>query len=603
MAAPSGIKWGSIAGSKGRIGIYVKLTNTATQTTRHTEIWFWSKWSVSDSSNTFYYNDNATSATTSKGSVSIKTSVSTGDGWSTSNQVKIKEYDYTFNRGTSASTRSVAAKLTGIDVIDGTMTCVASYTIPALASYTISYNANGGSGAPSAQTKYYGKALTLSSTKPTRTGYAFQGWATSASGGVAYASGASYTANASVTLYAVWKANTYYLDINGYLDGSGQNNISGYGTCDVYINGSLVSNDISDYYTAHNYGSTYEIKDIKATTGHTYNGVHSGSLSGTITSTTGVSLNFTTNTYTVSYNANGGSGAPSSQTKTYGQTLVLSSTKPTRSGYNFLGWSTSSTATSATYNAGGNYVNNSSATLYAVWTQSTFIQTIMARYQLPNGGYTSYSQVYAASLNQGNTCSWSSPETDEYKAASVSYTVGTSAETKYVTVYRKQYTISYDANGGLFAPRTQSFYYGCNLRLSNKRPTRSGYDFLGWASTSDATIPNYKIEDIFDSTNTSNPTLYAVWSKSHANIYLYETGLCEAGEYVESDSLYFDADGAIYTSLFTEEILSDGQFSIGLEFIASEISEIHFEKYYLIDESSDLLVDENGNYLFLEEEV
>lgn len=75
-------------------------------------------------------------------------------------------------------------------------------------------------------------------------------------------------------------------------------------------------------------------------------------------------------TYTVSYNANGGTGAPSSQTKTYGQTLTLSSTKPTRTGYTFLGWSTSSTATSATYSAGGSYTANTSATLYAVWQKN-----------------------------------------------------------------------------------------------------------------------------------------------------------------------------------------------------------------------------------------
>ena len=71
--------------------------------------------------------------------------------------------------------------------------------------------------------------------------------------------------------------------------------------------------------------------------------------------------------YTVSYNANGGSGAPSSQTKWYGTTLTLSSTAPKRTGYNFLGWSTSSTATTATYKAGGSYTSNSAATLYAVW--------------------------------------------------------------------------------------------------------------------------------------------------------------------------------------------------------------------------------------------
>lgn len=72
-------------------------------------------------------------------------------------------------------------------------------------------------------------------------------------------------------------------------------------------------------------------------------------------------------TYTISYNANGGSGAPGSQTKNHGVTLTLSSTKPTRTNYTFKGWSTSSSATSATYSAGGSYTSNSNATLYAVW--------------------------------------------------------------------------------------------------------------------------------------------------------------------------------------------------------------------------------------------
>lgn len=72
--------------------------------------------------------------------------------------------------------------------------------------YTVSYNANGGSGAPSAQTKTYNVSLTLSATVPTRSGYIFQGWATSSTGAVAYQPSGSYTANAAVTLYAIWKA-------------------------------------------------------------------------------------------------------------------------------------------------------------------------------------------------------------------------------------------------------------------------------------------------------------------------------------------------------------------------------------------------------------
>lgn len=83
----------------------------------------------------------------------------------------------------------------------------ATVTVPALQSWDVTYNANGGSGAPAAQKKYYGKALTLSSATPTRSGYTFQGWATSSGGSVAYRAGASYAGNAALSLYAVWRAN------------------------------------------------------------------------------------------------------------------------------------------------------------------------------------------------------------------------------------------------------------------------------------------------------------------------------------------------------------------------------------------------------------
>ena len=170
------------------------------------------------------------------------------------------------------------------------VSCDASDTLSAITSYTVSYNANGGSGAPSSQTKWYGTNLTLSSTKPTKSGYTFAGWSTSSSATSAtYAAGGTYTANASATLYAVWIQNAT--------------------KC------------------------------------------------------------------TIAYNANGGSGAPSSQTHTQYTTSTISSTKPTRANYTFLGWSTSSTATTATYLTGGKYTNNSlsngaTVILYAVWKKN-----------------------------------------------------------------------------------------------------------------------------------------------------------------------------------------------------------------------------------------
>lgn len=184
--------------------------------------------------------------------------------------------------GNGAATKTITVTFTNSSSYandSATKTITLSVSVPAWTSYTVKYNANGGSGAPGNQTKWKDQTLKLSTTKPTRTGYSFQGWATSASGSVAYASGANYTANAAVTLYAVWKANTY----------------------------------------------------------------------------------------TVTYNANGGSNPPAKQTKTYGVTLTLSSTKPTRTNYNFLGWGTSASATTVSYKAGASYTSNAAITLYAIW--------------------------------------------------------------------------------------------------------------------------------------------------------------------------------------------------------------------------------------------
>lgn len=87
----------------------------------------------------------------------------------------------------------------------------------------------------------------------------------------------------------------------------------------------------------------------------------------TFTSTANASYTVPKPTYTISYNANNGLNAPSSQTKTYGTNLTLSLEVPTREGYQFKGWSTSSTATTATYQPGGTFTTNANTVLYAVW--------------------------------------------------------------------------------------------------------------------------------------------------------------------------------------------------------------------------------------------
>lgn len=72
--------------------------------------------------------------------------------------------------------------------------------------------------------------------------------------------------------------------------------------------------------------------------------------------------------YTLTYNANGGTGAPASQTGS--GSITLSTAKPTRSGYTFKGWATSAGATTAQYSAGASYNLTGNATLYAVWQKN-----------------------------------------------------------------------------------------------------------------------------------------------------------------------------------------------------------------------------------------
>lgn len=95
------------------------------------------------------------------------------------------------------------------------------------------------------------------------------------------------------------------------------------------------------------------------------------------------------NSYSISYAANGGTGAPSATTGTYSvlrpevYTIYLSSTTPTKTGSTFLGWSNSIGATSPTWGAGSSYSFNADgnphiAQLYAVWRVNTYTVTYKA---------------------------------------------------------------------------------------------------------------------------------------------------------------------------------------------------------------------------------
>lgn len=247
-----------------------------------------------------------------------------------------------------------------------------SVNISPITHYTVSFNANGGSGAPSAQTKWYDETLVLSSTKPTRTGYTFNGWNTKSDGsGTNYASGGNYTGNAALTLYAKWTPITYTITYkSNYTGGAAdQTQSKTYG-----VNATIKA--------ANTFSRThYSFISWNTAANGSGNTMAAGSTYSTNAALT-LYAQWRINTFQITYNANGGSGAPAAQTKNSGTNIVLSKTAPSRTGYTFLGWATSSTATtpaaaSANYGnqaltaenmtAGVTYSGNQALTLYAVW--------------------------------------------------------------------------------------------------------------------------------------------------------------------------------------------------------------------------------------------
>lgn len=120
-----------------------------------------------------------------------------------------------------------------------------SITVPALATYTVQYNLNGGSGSFANQTKTHGTNLTLRSGTPTRANYAFSGW--KGSDGNTYQPGATYTGNAALTLTAQWTIVSQYSVVYHANGGSGSN------ITDRQYVGSTLQTRAADTYTRANY--------------------------------------------------------------------------------------------------------------------------------------------------------------------------------------------------------------------------------------------------------------------------------------------------------------------------------------------------------------
>lgn len=257
------------------------------------------------------------------------------------------------------------------------------------------------------------------------------------------------------------------------------------------------------------------------------------------------------NVYTLRYDANGGTGAPATQTirtLAYQTVFLVSSEIPVRDGYLFKGWAKTPTATEAGYlGAYGCLVKLAvpNRTLYAVWEKN------------PDPGYT-YSLTYDPAYfyvdgmpeNESLTTTETSheftvpnvtPTLDEYRflgwadtaeSTEVVYkggeTITLNPETPSKTLHavwealpQYRYELHYYENGyfGHWVSRSscESSY---TFIIDDYTPKRNGYVLVGWADSQDATTAIYFPGDSITLTKDApKKTIYPVWEEGYALYY------------------------------------------------------------------------------------
>jgi len=353
--------------------------------------------------------------------------------------------------------------------------------------YTVSYNANGHPGtAPSSQTKTYGTNLTLrafiadsggtaatvtitgnangntwsgsnGSAGYTTTKYTQNYWNTESDGsGTNYASQGTYSTNAAATMYARFTttaaAGTSYTLPTGTPSKASSSTDSF--TVSYNANGgtstpSTQTSTITTSYTFKGWftqstGGTQRTTSSRVTAAETvYAQMNSTNTQNAVTLASAISKSSTTEDgYTISYNANGGTSTPSSQTAT--RTI----------GYTFDKWALNSATSTTKYNAGASYTPSANATMYATWTAGTTSEG---------------SVTLAAAIVKNNTT-------------------------------EDGYTITFNANGG-------------STSKSSETATRTiSYTFNKWAKGSATSTTTYNAGDSYSPT--ANATMYATWNSS-----------------------------------------------------------------------------------------
>ena len=446
--------------------------------------------------------------------------------------------------------------------------------LPVGVTYSVSFNSNKGEGTMQSIIVTENSSITIPENQFTRSGYKFVGWNTESDGtGDSYSVGQTIQLSNNMILYAQWEEeetneepsedSIYNVTFDSNKGEGSMQSI----TVDYAEQISIPENQFTRWC------SDFIGWNTKSDgTGTSYEVGQKISISKDMT----LYAQWERQTYTISYDPNDGEGEAFDVSVECGMGGTNKNTF-TRSGYKFVGWNTKADGTGTSYSDSDHQelLVENNITLYAQW-EKTFVLSYN-----PNGGNGEVDEVIVEEGSDVcidgcgfvNECHKFIGWNTESDGTGTSYTWGQSISiTKNMTLYAqwkvKNYTISYNPNGGYGEVFDISAECKATIETNNNTFTREGYKFVGWNTKADGTGDSYpgNVEFVVE----NNMTLYAQWEKTFVLSYnpnggegeVYEV-IVEEGSDVGIDEIRFGNECHNFIGWNTESDGTGTSYEVG----------------------------------------
>jgi len=482
---------------------------------------FWAKWTAALFTITFDKNDAAATGTMAAQSIASGASAPlTSIGFSKSG--------WNF-AGWATTSTGVVAYANGANYTMGTanVTLYAKWTV---ASFSITFDKNdaAATGTMAAQSIASGASAPLTTNGFSKSGWNFAGWATTSTGAVAYADGASYTMGAAnVTLYAKWTVASFSITFD-------KNDAAATGT----MAAQSIASGASVPLTTNGFSKSGWNFAGWATTSTGAVAYANGASYTMGTANVTLYAKWTIASFTVTFDKNdaAATGTMAAQSITSGVSAPLTANAFAKTGWSFTGWATTSTGAVAYANGASYTMGTANVTLYAKWTIASFTVTFdkndaaatgtMAAQSITSGASAPLTANAFAKTGWSFT-GWATTSTGAVAYADQSsYTMGTSYVTLYAkwTVIPPTYHVYYDANGGSNAPSDGNGYLpGASATvLGPGSMTMLGYTYIGWNTLQNGTGTSYSGGGSI-TMGSADKTLYAQWEVHDYDNNIYHT--------------------------------------------------------------------------------